>query len=198
MIPVFFLAYPAQARLRATTAAAGCPPARAAGPADRRHPHHQLLRAGRAAHPGVGRGLGRDPAPDPAGHRARHIPLAIIVRITRASVLEVLNEDYVRTAEAKGLAPVDDHRGGTCCATPCCRWSPRSACRPGLLLAGAVLTETVFAFNGIGPYLFEAISQRRLSPCCRASSCSSRSSTPLVNLLVDLSYGVIDPRVRVR
>ena len=87
------------------------------------------------------------------------IPLAIIVRITRASVLEVMDEDYVRTAEAKGLRH----------ATVSRRHVMRNALLPvvttiglqtGLLLSGAVLTETVFAFNGIGQYLFEAITQR--------------------------------------
>ena len=85
------------------------------------------------------------------------IPLAIIVRITRASVLEVLGEDYVRTARAKGLARGLISR----------RHVLRNALLPvvttiglytGLLLSGAVLTETVFAFNGIGEYLFQAIS----------------------------------------
>ena len=57
------------------------------------------------------------------------IPLAVIVRITRARVLDVLNEDYVRTAEAKGLR-TRPSAAGTSCATPCCRSSRRSACRP--------------------------------------------------------------------
>jgi hypothetical protein len=87
------------------------------------------------------------------------IPLAIIVRITRASVSDVQNEDYVRTADAKGLTASVIRR----------RHVLRNAMLPvlttiglqfGLLLSGAVLTETVFAFNGIGQYLFDAITQR--------------------------------------
>ena len=89
------------------------------------------------------------------------IPLAIIVRMTRASVIDVLNEDYVRTAQAKGLSQSLITR----------RHVLRNAMLPvtttiglqtGALLAGAVLTESVFAFNGIGSYLFDAHQQPRL------------------------------------
>ncbi|MFC5176989.1 ABC transporter permease [Nocardioides taihuensis] len=122
------------------------------------------------------------------------IPLAIIVRITRASVAEVVHEDYVRTAEAKGLA-----RG-----TVSRRHVMRNALLPvvttiglqaGLLLSGAVLTETVFSFNGIGQYLFEAIGQRDY-PVLQGFIIFIAVVYSLINLLVDLSYGVIDPRVR--
>jgi peptide/nickel transport system permease protein len=122
------------------------------------------------------------------------IPLAIIVRITRASVAEVVHEDYVRTAEAKGLA-----RG-----TVSRRHVLRNALLPvvttiglqaGLLLSGAVLTETVFSFNGIGQYLFEAIGQRDY-PVLQGFIIFIAIVYSLINLLVDLSYGVIDPRVR--
>jgi peptide/nickel transport system permease protein len=122
------------------------------------------------------------------------IPLAIIVRITRASVAEVVHEDYVRTAEAKGLA-----RG-----TVSRRHVMRNALLPvvttiglqaGLLLSGAVLTETVFSFNGIGQYLFEAIGQRDY-PVLQGFIIFIAIVYSLINLLVDLSYGVIDPRVR--
>ena len=122
------------------------------------------------------------------------IPLAIIVRITRASVAEVLHEDYVRTAEAKGLAPSTISR----------RHVLRNALLPvvttiglqaGLLFAGAVLTETVFAFNGIGQYLFEAIG-RRDYPVLQGFILTIAIVYSLINLLVDLSYGLIDPRVR--
>jgi len=122
------------------------------------------------------------------------IPLAIIVRITRASVAEVMNEDFVRTAEAKGLA-----RG-----TISRRHVLKNALLPvvtviglqaGLLFSGAVLTETVFAFNGIGQYLFEAIGQRDY-PVLQGFIIFIAIVYSLINLMVDLAYGVIDPRVR--
>ena len=122
------------------------------------------------------------------------IPLAIIVRITRASVAEVLAEDYVRTAESKGLAPSTISR----------RHVLRNALLPvvttiglaaGGLFAGAVLTETVFAFNGIGQYLFEAIGQRDY-PVLQGFILFIAVIYSVINLLVDLSYGLIDPRVR--
>ncbi len=123
------------------------------------------------------------------------IPLAIIVRITRASVAEVLHEDYVRTAEAKGLQARTVSR----------RHVLRNALLPvvttiglqaGLLLSGAVLTESVFAFNGIGSYLFQAISQRDF-PVLQGFIIFIAITYSLINLVVDLAYGVIDPRVRV-
>lgn len=123
------------------------------------------------------------------------IPLAIIVRITRASVAEVLNEDYVRTAESKGLSPRIVSR----------RHVLRNAMLPvattiglqtGLLFSGAVLTETVFAFNGIGSYLFQAIGQRDY-PVLQGYIIFIALIYSLINLVVDLLYGVIDPRVRV-
>jgi peptide/nickel transport system permease protein len=122
------------------------------------------------------------------------IPLAIIVRITRAAVAEVLHEDYVRTAEAKGLAQATISR----------RHVLRNALLPvvttiglqaGLLFSGAVLTETVFAFNGIGQYLFQAIGQRDY-PVLQGFIIFIAVVYSLINLLVDLAYGVIDPRVR--
>jgi peptide/nickel transport system permease protein len=123
------------------------------------------------------------------------IPLAIIVRITRASVLEVLHEDYVRTAEAKGLTRQLIRR----------RHVLRNALLPvvttiglqaGLLFSGAVLTESVFAINGIGSYLFLAISQLDYS-VLQGYILFVAVGYALINLLVDLSYGLIDPRVRV-
>jgi peptide/nickel transport system permease protein len=123
------------------------------------------------------------------------IPLAIIVRITRASVSEVLNEDYVRTAESKGLSRQTVSR----------RHVLRNALLPvtttiglqaGLLFSGAVLTETVFAFNGIGQYLFEAIGGRDY-PVLQGYILFIALIYALINLTVDVGYGVIDPRVRV-
>jgi peptide/nickel transport system permease protein len=123
------------------------------------------------------------------------IPLAIIVRITRASVLEVVGEDYVRTAEAKGLRRALIRR----------RHVLRNALLPvvttiglqaGLLFSGAVLTESVFAINGIGSYLFQAISQLDYA-VLQGFILFIAVGYAFINLLVDLSYGFIDPRVRV-
>ena len=124
------------------------------------------------------------------------IPLAIIARITRASVLDVQNEDYVRTARAKGLAQrvVDS------------RHVFRNAMLPvvtiiglqvGLLLSGAILTETVFAIPGMGTWLAEAIKDRDY-PVLQGGILFVAIVFVLVNLIVDLSYAFIDPRVRVR
>ena len=123
------------------------------------------------------------------------IPLAIVARITRASVAEVFDEDYVRTAESKGLSPRVISR----------RHVLKNALLPvvttigiwtGLLLSGAVLTETVFAFNGIGQYLFDAIGQRDY-PVLQGYILFIAIIYALINLVVDISYGLIDPRVRV-
>ena len=124
------------------------------------------------------------------------IPLAIIVRITRASVLDVVNEDYVRTANAKGLSNSTVRR----------RHIIRNALLPvsttiglqtGLLLSGAVLTETVFAFGGVGSALREAINNRDYA-ILQGFILILAVVYVLVNLLVDISYGLLDPRVRVR
>jgi peptide/nickel transport system permease protein len=122
------------------------------------------------------------------------IPLAIIARITRASVLDVQNEDYVRTAQAKGLAPraID------------VRHVLRNAMLPiatiiglqvGLLLSGAVLTETVFAFPGIGSWLVDAIKARNYS-VIQGGVLFVAIIVVFVNLLVDVSYGMLNPRIR--
>ncbi|UOY00119.1 ABC transporter permease [Blastococcus sp. PRF04-17] len=124
------------------------------------------------------------------------IPLAIIVRITRAAVLDVVNEDYVRTANAKGLATSTVRR----------RHILRNALLPvittiglytGLLLSGAVLTETVFAFGGVGLALRDAITYRDFA-ILQGFILMLAVIYVLVNLLVDISYGLLDPRVRVR
>ncbi len=123
------------------------------------------------------------------------IPLAIIARITRAAVLDVQNEDYVRTARAKGLSPrvVDS------------RHIFRNALLPimtivglqiGLLLSGAVLTETVFAFPGMGSWLVEAIRQRDY-PILQGGILFVSLVFVLMNLIVDVSYALINPRIRV-
>jgi peptide/nickel transport system permease protein len=122
------------------------------------------------------------------------IPLAIIARITRAAVLDVQNEDYVRTARAKGLASTIVDR----------RHVFRNAMLPvvtiiglqtGLLLSGAILTETVFSIPGIGSWLAEAIEFRDY-PVLQGGILFVAVVFVIVNLLVDVSYGLIDPRVR--
>jgi peptide/nickel transport system permease protein len=123
------------------------------------------------------------------------IPLAIVARITRAAVLDVQNEDYVRTARAKGVAPhtVDE------------RHIFRNAMLPivtiiglqtGLLLSGAILTETVFAIPGMGTWLAEAIKDRDY-PVLQGGILFVAVVFVVVNLLVDISYALLDPRIRV-
>ncbi|WP_026552832.1 ABC transporter permease [Arthrobacter sp. H20] len=123
------------------------------------------------------------------------IPLAIIVRITRASVLEVQNADYVRTARAKGLLEKTIRN----------RFILRNAMLPvvttiglqvGLLISGAVLTETVFAFNGIGRFLRDAIFGLDY-PVLQGFIIIIAILYAVINLIVDISYSIIDPRVRV-
>jgi peptide/nickel transport system permease protein len=122
--------------------------------------------------------------------------MAMLARMTRSSLLEVLGEDYVRTAHAKGLSS----------AVVVLRHALRNALVPvitvagiqfGSLLAGAVVTEKVFARPGIGTLLLEAISQRdyRVVQGCTLVIAVSYVT---VNLLVDLAYGLADPRIRVR
>jgi peptide/nickel transport system permease protein len=122
------------------------------------------------------------------------IPLAVITRITRASVLDVQNEDYVRTARAKGVPPTTVDR----------RHVLRNAMLPistiiglqtGLLLSGAVLTETVFAWPGMGSWLRDAIFNRDY-PVLQGGILFLAVVFVLVNLLVDISYAVINPRIR--
>ena len=122
------------------------------------------------------------------------VPLAVIARMTRSSMLEVLSEDYVRTARAKGLAPwrvVGLH-------------ALRNAMIPvvtviglsvGALMAGAVLTETIFSWPGVGKWLIEAIA-RRDYPSLQGGVMLVSSVVILVNLVVDVLYGVINPRIR--
>jgi peptide/nickel transport system permease protein len=123
------------------------------------------------------------------------IPLAIIARITRAAVLDVQNEDYVRTARAKGLASSIVDR----------RHVFRNAMLPvvtiiglqtGLLLSGAILTETVFAIPGMGSWLADAISASDY-PVLQGGILFVAFVFVLVNLVVDLMYALVDPRVRV-
>jgi peptide/nickel transport system permease protein len=124
------------------------------------------------------------------------IPLAVIVRITRASVLDVLNEDFVRTANAKGLA-ARTVRGRHVLRNALLPVSTTIGLQTGLLLAGAVLTEKVFNWGGIGSLMAEGI-ERRDYPRLQALVLLAAVVFVVVNVLVDISYGLIDPRVRVR
>jgi len=122
------------------------------------------------------------------------IPLAVIARQTRSAMLEVLGEDYIRTARAKGLPPlrvIGLH-------------ALRNALIPvvtiiglqtGLLLAGAILTETIFAWPGIGKWLVDSIA-RRDYPSVQGGVLLVACVVIAVNLLVDLAYGLINPRIR--
>lgn len=122
------------------------------------------------------------------------IPLAYVTRITRASVLEVVHEDYVRTAEAKGMTRGVVTR----------RHVLRNAMLPvatviglqtGLLLSGAILTETVFGFGGLGSFMASAVFTRDF-PVIQGGLLFLATVFVIVNLLVDISYGLLDPRVR--
>ncbi len=122
------------------------------------------------------------------------VPLAVIARMTRSSMLEVLGEDYIRTARAKGLS------GFRVVAIH----ALRNALIPvvtviglqiGVLLTGAILTEFVFSWPGIGTWLLNAI-QRRDYPVLQGGILLIGSLVMLVNLLVDLAYGLINPRIR--
>jgi len=122
------------------------------------------------------------------------IPLAIIARITRAAVLDVQNEDYVRTARAKGLAPVivDGRHVLRNALLPI---STIIGLQTGLLLSGAVLTETVFAYPGMGFWIRNAIFTRDY-PVLQGGIMFLTLVFVLVNLLVDISYAVISVRIR--
>jgi dipeptide transport system permease protein len=121
-------------------------------------------------------------------------PLAVIARMTRSAMLEVLGEDYIRTARAKGLSGlrvVSVH-------------ALRNALIPvvtviglqvGVLFTGAILTETIFSWPGVGKWLIEAIS-RRDYPVLQGGMLLLGVIVMSVNLLVDLAYGVINPRIR--
>ena len=122
------------------------------------------------------------------------IPLAIIARITRSSMLEVLQQDYIRTARAKGLFE----------RFVILKHAFRNALLPivtiiglqvGTLFAGAVLTETIFGLAGVGRMLFEAITARDF-PVVQAFTVVIAVGYVLINLIVDLTYVFIDPRIR--
>jgi peptide/nickel transport system permease protein len=122
------------------------------------------------------------------------IPLAIVARITRAAVLDVQNEDYVRTARAKGVKPsiVDSRHVFRNALLPV---TTVVGLQTGLLLSGAILTETVFAFPGMGAWLREAIFNRDY-PVLQGGILFLATIFVLVNLIVDVLYAVINPRIR--
>ncbi|MBW7981124.1 dipeptide ABC transporter permease DppB [Enterobacillus tribolii] len=122
------------------------------------------------------------------------IPLAVIVRMTRSSMLEVLSEDYIRTARAKGLGRM----------RVIIVHALRNALLPvvtviglqiGTLLAGAILTETIFSWPGLGRWLIDAL-QRRDYPVVQGGVLLVATMIILVNLLVDVLYGIVNPRIR--
>ncbi len=124
------------------------------------------------------------------------IPLAIIARITRSTLLEVLSLDYIRTARAKGLAEIG----------VVFRHGLSNAMLPvvtivglqlGFLLAGAVLTETIFNLAGLGRTLFEAITARDYI-IVQGFTLIIAIIFVVVNLIVDISYAFLDPRIRLR
>lgn len=124
------------------------------------------------------------------------IPLAVIARQTRSAMLEVLSEDYIRTARAKGLSP--NRVNGV--------HALRNAMIPvitviglsvGTLLAGAILTETIFSWPGIGKWMVDSIF-RRDYPVVQGGLLMIAVIVMLVNLLVDLAYGLINPKIRSR
>jgi peptide/nickel transport system permease protein len=119
---------------------------------------------------------------------------AVLARMVRASVLEVLGEDYVRTARAKGLGPVAVLWGHALRNA----WLPiltLIGLQLGALLAGAVITETVFAWPGLGSLLVEAIQQRDY-PVVQGAVLLISLTYVLVNATTDLTYGLLDPRTR--
>jgi peptide/nickel transport system permease protein len=122
------------------------------------------------------------------------IPMAIITRMTRSSMLEVMNEDYVRTARAKGVAPW----------RVVFRHALRNAMLPtitviglqfGLLMGGAILTETIFGWPGVGQIAIESVNRRDYA-MIQGVVLYGATFFVLVNLLVDVLYAVLDPRVR--
>jgi peptide/nickel transport system permease protein len=122
------------------------------------------------------------------------IPLAVIARMTRSSLLEVLNQDYVRTARAKGLREL----------SVVVRHATRNALLPvvtviglsfGGLVSGAVLTETIFGLSGVGRMLLEGITARDYT-LVQGFTVIIAVAFVMINLVVDILYGFLDPRIR--
>ena len=122
------------------------------------------------------------------------VPLAVIARMTRSSMLEVLEEDYVRTARAKGLSAARV-TGVHALRNALIPVATVIGLQTGLLLSGAVLTETIFSWPGVGKWLIESIG-RRDYPALQGGIMLISTMVIGVNLLVDLLYGLINPRIR--
>jgi len=124
------------------------------------------------------------------------IPLAVIARQTRSAMLEVLSEDYVRTARAKGLHPfrVNGLHALRNAMIPVITVIGLSV---GTLLAGAILTETIFSWPGIGKWMVESIQSRDYTSV-QGGLMMIALIVMIVNLLVDVLYGVINPKIRKR
>jgi peptide/nickel transport system permease protein len=124
------------------------------------------------------------------------IPLAIVARMTRSSMLDVLRQDYIKTAKAKGLSQ----------RMVIFKHALRNALIPvvttiglqfGILLGGAILTETIFAWPGVGKWMYDAVSQRDYM-VIQGGTLFIATIFVVINLVVDLLYAVINPRISVK
>ncbi|MBT8407270.1 MAG: ABC transporter permease [Deltaproteobacteria bacterium] len=124
------------------------------------------------------------------------IPIAIVARMTRSSMLEVLRQDYIKTAKAKGLSP----------RVVVLKHAFRNALIPvitviglmfGILLAGAILTETIFAWPGVGKWLYDAVLQRDYM-VIQGGTLFVAGIFVIINVIVDVLYAVINPRISVQ
>ena len=124
------------------------------------------------------------------------IPLAILARITRSAMLEILSQDYIRTARAKGVPErwVIARHAFKNALLPI---STIAGLQFGTLLTGAILTETIFSWSGMGSWIYEGILARDY-PVVQGGVLTVAIAFVLINLLVDLSYAVFDPRIRFR
>ena len=123
------------------------------------------------------------------------IPMAIVARMTRSSMLEVLRQDYIKTARAKGLSP----------GIVVMKHALRNALIPvitviglmfGILMAGAILTETIFAWPGVGKWLYDAVLQRDYM-VIQGGTLFVAAIFVIINLVVDILYAVINPKISV-
>jgi dipeptide transport system permease protein len=122
------------------------------------------------------------------------IPLAVIARQTRSAMLEILSEDYVRTARAKGLSPVRVV-GVHALRNALIPVVTTIGLQVGVLLAGAILTETIFSWPGIGKWIVDSIFRRDYQ-AVQGGLLLIALMVMLVNLIVDMVYGLVNPRIR--